>query len=291
MTRDGCVDPDADSKKKKKDDEEDGADTATVELRAFIARSLGFIGDESAVAPLCSCVNATHNPADMSEIIDAMGRIGGDEALACLLATVKDGEFDPELVNNSDFVNEPKWMAARWAVLVAPPSKIGEVTPVLEAAKSDETVKPHIEPLDEALALPEKCKEDKDCYLKALQDATASVVAREKAAYELKRLAVGDLDVAKAISAAFKVRNVEARVTMALLAPRVAGDKDCPECAVTLQKVIDGEKGSMDSSMQLPVLTARASMVKMQGKSGAKAAPAAAPAAEAAPAADKKEGE
>lgn len=35
------------------------------------------------------------------------------------------------------------------------------------------------------------------------------------------------------------------------------GDAKCPECAVALDDVMKGEKGSMDATMQLPVLTVR----------------------------------
>ena len=42
-------------------------------LRAFVAQSLGFIGDEKAVTPLCDCRNATRNPGDLWEITQALG--------------------------------------------------------------------------------------------------------------------------------------------------------------------------------------------------------------------------
>ena len=52
-------------------------------------------------------------------------------------------------------------------------------------------------------------------------------------------------------------------VTMALLVPRVLNGAKCPECAVALEDVMKGEKGSMDATMQLPVLTARTAIARI----------------------------
>ncbi len=274
MPRDGCSDPDnpeaepAKPKKKKKkkkgDDEEPAVDPAKASLRAFVARSLGLIGDAGASKALCSCVNATHNAGDMDEIIDAMGRIGDDVANACLLETVKSGEYDPETVVNSEFVHQPKWIAARWAVLASPPDKIGDVKAAFEIAGKQGKVQPELDKLQEAIKKTEECGGDKDCWLKVVKDANADVVAREKAAYELVRLAQGDLAVALEVSKAFKVRDADARVTMAIMADRVANGEKCPECVQAFEDIMKGEKGSMDATMQLPVLTARNTMAKLR---------------------------
>jgi hypothetical protein len=50
---------------------------------------------------------------------------------------------------------------------------------------------------------------------------------------------------------------------MALLVPRVLNDAKCPECAAALEDVMKGEKGSMDASMQLPVLIARTTIARV----------------------------
>ncbi|MCA9715041.1 MAG: HEAT repeat domain-containing protein [Myxococcales bacterium] len=271
MPRDGCVDPENPEaakaekpKKKKGDDDEPEVDPAKASLRAFVARSLGYIGDESASKALCSCVNATHNAGDMDEVIDALGRIGGEEAFACLIDTVKNGEYDPETVVNSEFVHQPKWLAARWSVLVASPDKIGEVKSAFEEAGKLGKVQPELDKLEQAIKTTEECGGDKACWLKVLQDANADVVAREKAAYELNRLAKGDVEIALEVSKAFKVRDADARVTMAMYADRIADGKKCPECVQAFEDIMEGEKGSMDATMQLPVLTARNTMAKLR---------------------------
>ncbi|MCA9690765.1 MAG: HEAT repeat domain-containing protein, partial [Myxococcales bacterium] len=211
MPNSGCVAPGAEppdpkAKGKKKDEPE--VDPADASLRAFVARSLGFIGDESAVDALCGCVHATHNPGDMTEILDALGRIGGEKATTCLVEAIKTGEFNPDTVANSDFVHEPKWIAGRWAVLAAPPSKIAEVKAAFEEAnKVSEQVSKELARFSKAIEITETCGEKKDCYIKVLADANGDIVAREKAAYELVRLAKGDKAVALEMAKAFKVRN------------------------------------------------------------------------------------
>jgi len=272
MPLDGCSDPNAapepkkkkKKKKKKKADDEPEIDPAKASLRAFVARSLGFIGDEKPVEALCSCVNSTRNPGDMDETIDALGRIGGDKAMGCLLETVKTGEYDPEAVASADFVFQVRGIAARWAVLVAPPSKLEGVKAAFSANDSNDKAKKEIAPFASGIKLAETCKDDKDCYLKTLSDQTAEGFAREKAAYELYRLAKGDQAVALEIAKAFKVRDPDARVTMALLADRVMDGKKCPECADAFQSVLDGEKGTMPPTMQLAVMTVRHTMARLR---------------------------
>jgi HEAT repeat protein len=254
-------------KKGKKDEEEEPSeeDVADASLRAFVANTLGIIGDPRGVAPMCKCINATHNPGDMFPITEALGRIGGPEAFKCLAETTKAGEYDPEALENSDFRHQIRWEAARFAILVASPEDLPAVQDALKgaAADGDKKVVEELVKWEAGLKLLETCKADKACYTKTLQDANADWFAREKAAFEIARLSPGDKAAALEISKAFKVRNPDARVSMALLVSRVLGDTKCPECAAALEDVMKGEKGSMDASMQLPVLTARTTIARI----------------------------
>ena len=271
MPQKDCVPKEAkkpDKKKKKADDDEeeefeDEGDDAN--LRAFVANTLGLIGDPKGVAPLCKCINATHNPGDMFPITEALGRIGGSDAFKCLAETTKSGEYDPEALENSDFRYQIRWEAARFAILVASADDIPALQDALKgaAAGGDKKVVEELAKWDAGLKLLETCKADKACYMKTLQDQNADWFAREKAAYEVARLSPGDKAVALELSKAFKVRNPDARVTMALLVPRVLGATKCPECATALEDVMKGEKGSMDATMQLPVLTARTTIARI----------------------------
>ncbi len=290
MPRDGCVDPNAEpakkSKKKKgKKAEEPVIDPASASLRAFVGNSLGLIGDERAAEPLCQCVSATHNAGDMFPITEALGRIPGEASVKCLVDLVKNGEYDPDTVESSDFIKQIRWEAARFAILLAGPEDIDAVKEAFTSNDGDEKVKKELGQWSAGLELLESCKADKDCYLKTVKDQNADWFAREKAAYELVRLAKGDVDVALEVSKAFKVRNPDARVSMALMVPRILDGKKCNACAEAFQDVLDGEKGTMEAAMQLAVLTSRQTIAKVRERN---AAPAAAPAAKAEEKADDK---
>jgi len=256
-----------DKKKKKKDEDEDEdmEEGDDANLRAFVANSLGIIGDPKGVGALCKCINATHNPGDMFPITEALGRIGGDAAFKCLADVTRTGEYDTAALESSDFKFQIRWEAARFAILAASAEQIGPLKEALAGAakENDKKVIVELPKWDAGVKVLEDCKADKACYLKVLQDQNADWFAREKAAVELARLSPGDKAVALELSKAFKVRNPDARVTMALLIPRVLGDAKCPECAAALEDVMKGEKGSMDATMQLPVLTARTTIARI----------------------------
>lgn len=256
-----------DKKKKKKDEEEEPLEdeAADASLRAFVANTLGLIGDPKGVEPMCKCINATHNPGDMFPITEALGRIGGPEAFKCLAEVTKSGEYDPEALENSEFRYQIRWEAARFAILTASPDDLTTLQDALKgaAAGNDKKVAEELPKWDAGLKVLETCKAEKACYLKTLQDQNADWFAREKAAFELARLAPGDKATALELAKAFKVRNPDARVSMALLITRVLGDAKCPECATALDDVMKGEKGSMDATMQLPVLTARTTIARV----------------------------
>ena len=86
---------------------------------------------------MCKCINATHNPADMFPITEALGRIGGPEAFKCLAETAKTGEYDPEALENSDFRHQIRWEAARFAILVASPEDLPTLQDALKGATAD----------------------------------------------------------------------------------------------------------------------------------------------------------
>ena len=115
------------------------------------------------------------------------------------------------------------------------------------------------------------CKKDKDCYLGKVKDASQDWIVREKSAIELMRLAPGDTAVAAEIAKAYKVRNPDARVTMAWATATMLGDGDtkCPQCVDELERIMSAEKNSrLDKSYQLSVLTARYTISKLRTPGG-----------------------
>lgn len=265
----------------KADCEDPGAETSPSDgnLRAFVANALGFIGDEAAVDALCGCSMASKNPADMWEVSQALGRIGGAKATACLVEVMKNGEYKDDAIDGPQFKYEIRSEAGRSAVLAASAAELDAVKGAF-AAQKDKNVVGKLEQWKSGLKLLEDCKADKACYQKTLKDTSADWFAREKAAFELARMSKGDAGVAAEISKAFKVRNPDARVSMAWLPARMLEGAKCSECAVALEDVIKGEKGTMPKEMQLAVLTARYTMAKLAGGGAAAGgkAPAKAPA-------------
>lgn len=250
-------------KRKKAAEPEAEVDPEAAHLRAFVARALGNIGDERAVDALCGCRNATRNPVDLWEITSALGRIGGDAAFQCLSDIVANGEYDPEQLPNSDFRYQIRWDGARHLVLAANAEQSAAARKIIEG-QTDAKVKQEIAAWEPGLKVLEECKGDKACYTKVVADTTADWFAREKAAVELGRLAQGDLTAAAEVAKAFKVRDAGARVTMAWLVGKIAGDQKCPECVDALEGVMDGEKGTANATMQLAWLTARETIAKVE---------------------------
>ncbi len=242
---------------KKNDEETDVA--AAAGLRAVIANALGFIGDEKAAESLCSCSMTTKNPGDMFPIMEALGRIGGEKAVSCLNEVIKAGEYDTEVVM-SDFKYEPRWDAARFAVLAAKPEQIASIKEAM-ASNKDAKITKELAKWDVGITLVESCTADAACYEKTLQDVNADWFAREKAAYEVARLKKGDVKAAESIAKAFKVRNPDARITMAWLPMHMLErGTPCGACVDAIQGVLDAEKGSMDAKYQASVLRARETM-------------------------------
>ncbi|MEM9460245.1 MAG: HEAT repeat domain-containing protein [Myxococcota bacterium] len=284
MPTDECavVEDDKDSKKGKKEEEaeEEAPAIDTAAIRAVMANSLGFIGDPKAVKALCACSTWSKNPADMFPIAEALGRIGGDEATACLENVIKTGVYNQDAVENSDFVHEIRWEAGRFGVLAAGPTGAAKIKAALEEARKDPNVAKNSKAWDTGIATLEKCKTDQGCYQGVVDDPNADWFAREVAAVNLARMASGDAKVAESIAKAYKVRNPDARVTMAWLSAHVMQGKACPKCAEAIERIIADEKDSRPpKEYQLSVLTARYTMAKLRAKSasggsGSGAAPA-----------------
>jgi HEAT repeat protein len=242
-----------------------------VGLRAFSANSLGYIADPNpaAVAALCHCRNATHNPTDTAEIISALGRIGGDGAFDCLNKIVTTGFYDPENLPNSDFKFEVRWLGFRWLIVSAPPARAAEIAKALES--NDPKVIEEVEKLGwkSGIAVLEECKQDIGCYERILADSTKGWFEREVAAFNFARMSKkGDAEAAAKLARAFKLRDAEGRVNVAWLTAWVAGETPCPACSKELEAVMKAEELTKDANMQAPWLVARQTIAKVSGGAG-----------------------
>lgn len=251
-------------KKKAAPEEESEPDETAATMRAVVANALGMIGDPKAAGALCGCLGATKNPGDTFPMMEALGRVGGDQAVSCLTGYIKSAEYDDDVVEK-DFVFEPRWEAARFATLAATPEQLGPIKAAIASNRNPKVVE-EMAKWEPGIALAEKCGSDKGCYLAALQDANADWFAREKAAFEVARMSPGDVEAAAEIANAFKTRSPDARVSMAWLTGKVADGKPCPTCIAAFDAVLDAEKMSMDASYQLSVLMVRYTVPKLTPK-------------------------
>ncbi|MBC8071557.1 MAG: HEAT repeat domain-containing protein [Deltaproteobacteria bacterium] len=267
--------PAAEKKPKPEDEAEEGSGEAIAfaQLRAVVANGLGFIGDAKAVDALCQCSLTSKNPGDMFEILNALGRIGGTKAVDCLVTAIGTAEYAADAVER-DFKYEARWNSGRFAVLAASPDDVPKVKAAI-AAVTDAKVKKEVEAWGPAIDMAEKCKTDKDCYLTTLRDGGADWFAREKAAFEIARLGEGDPAMALEIAKAYKVRNPDARITMAWLPAKMMRGSACPECAKALEGILDAEKLTTDAKFQAAVLMARDTIAKLDREDVPAAAPAA----------------
>lgn len=262
------VKEDPKKKKKKKDDEEVDEETLLVqaqaeELRNGIVTSLGLIGDPKGAAIICQCSAATNNYTEQEMAIRSLGYLGTEESVKCLANFVKTAESDPETLGKTDQTPlSIRVEAGRFLVMGATPDQLALAKEAF-AANTDAKVKEGLAQWEPGIQIAETCKADKACYTKTLKDPNANWFAREKSAYELVRLAPGDVEVAKEISRAFKVREAAARVTMAWLVGKTMQGKKCQECADILEDVMKGEKGSTDITLQPAVLAARDTIARV----------------------------
>ncbi len=277
--RKDCDAPAPDAKKDKKTDEEGeeeddgGLGIALAQLRAVVANALGLIGDPRATDSLCACALTSKNPGDMFEILQALGRVGGTPAVDCLVNAMKLAEYSDDAVTK-EFKYEARWESGRFAILAATIDELPKIEEAIAAA-TDANVKKEMAQWKDGIEVARKCKSDKECFLGVLRDSNAPWFAREKSAVELAKLGSGDPKIATEIAKAYKVRDPDARVTMAWLPAKMLQGKTCPECAQALDAVLESEKLSTDAKYQAAVLMARDTIAKL-GHEGA--APAAAPA-------------
>lgn len=275
-----CATPAVEEKKEEppaeeETEEEEAPQVDTAAIRAVMSNSLGLIADESAVDALCACATWSKNPADMFPIAEALGRIGGEKATTCLENVIKNGVYAQDAVENSDFVKEIRWEAGRFGVLAAGSAGVAKIKAALEEAKKDPNVAKNVAAWDPGIQTIEKCGDDAKCYVAVVDDANADWFAREVAAVNAGRLSKGDVKVAETIAKAYKVRNPDARVTMAWMSANMLQDKDCPPCAVAIERVLDDEKDSRPpKEYQLSVLMARYTMGKLRGSTASAAKPA-----------------
>lgn len=270
MPTEECAEP-ADDKGSKADDaEEEAPQIDTAAMRALLGNSLGLIGDEKAVDSICACSTWSKNPGDMFSLAEALGRIGGDKAVACLDNVIRTGEYNQDAVENSDFIHEIRWEAGRFGVMAANADNVGTIKAAIEEASKEAKVAENSKAWAAGIETIEKCKKDVGCFVGVVEDVNADWFAREVAAINATRLSPGDAKVALSVSKAYKVRNPDARVTMAWLAAHTMDGKDCGDCADAIERIIDDEKMSRPpKEYQLSVLTARYSIGKLQPPSGA----------------------
>lgn len=275
-----CAAPAVEEKKEEPPADEEAAEEEvpqvdTAAIRAVMSNSLGLIADETAVDALCACSTWSKNPADMFPIAEALGRIGGEKATTCLENVIKNGIYAQDAVENSDFVKEIRWEAGRFGVLAAGSAGIAKIKAALEEAKKDPNVAKNTGAWDPGIQTIEKCGDDLKCYVAVVDDANADWFAREVAAVNAGRLGKGDVKVAESLAKAYKVRNPDARVTMAWMSANMLQEKDCPPCAAAIERVLDDEKDSRPpKEYQLSVLMARYTMGKLRASTASAGKPA-----------------
>ncbi len=234
-------------------------------LRATIARALGLIGDARAVRPLCDCSTASANPTDMFAIAEALGRIGGPEATACLARVVSKATYAEDLVADRSFVHELQWEAVRFLILAAGPDDVAVIDERLSSPKRPPNVAREQAQWSPGLEVLRQCGSELPCLLEVLRDASAPWFAREVAATHAARLAPEDETVALAIAKAYSVTNPDARVTMAWLVGHMMNRRRCQACADALQRTLDHDRDAqLPAEYQLSVLTVRYAIARVR---------------------------
>ena len=245
------------------DEDEQEAAWTIIGVRAAAARALGEIGDPRAVDALCSCRDATHEPADLWEIATALGRIGGDAAVACLDGIVRDGFYSREAVERK-FEHEIRWEGVRLLILAGSASDVARIRATIGASSAAVQAEIEAHGYARGLSVLERCASDSDCYAEVLADPARSGFEREVAGFQLARAArPGDVEVAAALARAFAVPDPDARVHMAWWTGRVAAGERCDACVEALTEVMAAEQGSAPATMLLAWLTARRTLAKL----------------------------
>ncbi len=241
-------------------------DDPQVSARAVIANALGLIADDRAVATLCTCATASRHPGELFSIVEALGRIGGARATACLAGVIEHGSYHPDLVSSPRFIDEIRWEAARFAVLASDHERIDTIEAAIEqASQSSPEVAAGMRPWVPGIELVQRCGGNRECLLTIVGDDNAPWFAREVAAMHAARLGKGEVSVAERIAKAFAVTDPDARVTMAWLAAWAMQGRHCSTCAAILEQrlstLIESRPAARD---QLSVLWARYAIVRLR---------------------------
>lgn len=235
-----------------------------VSRRAFVARALGNIGDRTALQALCACQTTSGTPMDMWEIAQALARIGGKQAFACLSTLAQTGAYHPDAVS-SDYEHEIRWEAVGLATLAAPPAQAGDVTKIIDASKGKVAKEIAARPWASGVAVLERCGEQVSCYEQVMGDAASNWFEREVAAVNFARRSTpGDIEAAAKLARAFDIPDPSARVNLAWLTAKVAAGERCPECVAALEAVMEAERDVKDVRMQAPWLGARQTIAKLR---------------------------
>lgn len=234
--------------------------------RGVLATALGFIGDPRAVGPLCKCAKASRDPADMYPIAEALGRIGGSDAVTCLADVIRTGAYDGSMVASLDFAHEIRWEAARFGLLAADASQLETIEDAVTAAAKDKRVAEKVADWKPGFEAAAECEDDLKCWKTKLGDVSQPWIVREKAAFMVARASKGNAAVALELAEAFSVRNPDARTSIAWLTAATLGHgaTRCQACATKIADTMERDKGGLPATYQLSVLTARVTVAKLR---------------------------
>jgi HEAT repeat protein len=233
----------------------------TVSRRTVIAHTLGLLGDARAVEPLCRCATASRDPGDMYPIAEALGRIGGPEATACLARVVSKATYDEDAVEPG-YRHELRWEGARFLIMAASPDDVALIEERLSAPKRPPKVVERQAQWQPGLESLRRCRRELPCWLAVLSDAEAPWFVRELAAVHAARIGRGDPAVAHAIATAFAVVDPDARTTMAWLVRHTLPDRRCWDCVYALERTL--KLGMPSVQYQRSMLEARYTIARMR---------------------------
>lgn len=227
--------------------------------RTMIAEALGTIGDPAAAETLCAC-SLLDEPSQVQAIVDALGRVGGPKALACLETVVARGAYHPDFAAPG-FEHEIRWDAVRYALLAADGPR---VRALVDGLAPDVREAVDERGFAEGLPVFEACAGERACLLDILADEQRHPFAREAAAFQLARANGGDLAIAEAIADAFTVPDARVRTSLAWLVATVADGRGCPTCVASLESVLADEAGRAGPEMTRAWVFARLAIARLR---------------------------
>lgn len=255
LPRDGC----RGERRRAARAEDDGGEL--VPRRAAIAHALGLLGDTRAVEPLCRCATTSGDPGDMYVIAEALGRIGGPEATACLARVVSTATYHEDLVER-DYRHELRWEGARFLIMAASPDEVAMLEERLSAPRRPREVVEQQARWQPGLEALRRCGRELPCWLTMLSDSEAPGFVRELAAVHAARLGRGDPAVARAIASAFAVVDPDARTTMAWLVRHMLPQQRCQACVEELERTL--KLGTPSMHYQRSLLEARYTIARVR---------------------------